>query len=148
MRLSDFEHGSIGAGPDAAREALAMVLATLAERGAACVIVEDELRSKCDPKPSLGGLLLTGFVDEKVIHWAPLVDGTEAALLALHRGSHGYPMNAFVVSVPPEDLELVDGSDLGVGIAEASIKSLAAVVVAAYDADSFLVWEPGGRSKT
>jgi hypothetical protein len=140
--LSDFEYGAIGTGPSHARKALASVLATLAERGAACVLVEDELRSRHHPKSSLDGLLLTAFVGEKMIHWASLRDGTEAAILTLHRGSHGYPMNAFVTSASPGEFGLIDGADLDGGIAETVMGSLVAVVVAAYDADSFLLWEP------
>jgi hypothetical protein len=142
VRLSDFEYGAIGSGPGAAREALAKVLATFAGRGAACVVVEDELHLKRHPKPSLDGLLLTAFVGEQVIHWAPLADGPGAAILTLHRGSHGYPLNAFVTSASEEELGLVDGADLDSDIAGAVAGSLVAVVVAAYDADSFLIWEP------
>jgi len=132
----------IGSGPGAARQALATVLATLAERGAACVVVEDELRSKRGPKANLGGLLLTAFAGEKVIHWAPLADDGEAATLTLHRGSHGYPTNAFVTSASPGELGLEDGADLDSDIADAVVGSLVAVIVAAYDADSYLIWEP------
>ena len=57
-------------GTRAAREALAKVLEGLAERGAACVVVEDEMSEKGDANPSWGGRLLTGFIGEKVIHWA------------------------------------------------------------------------------
>jgi hypothetical protein len=141
-QLADCEHGAIGAGPSAARAALATVLAALAERGAAGVVVEDELRSKGDPKPSVDGLLPTAFVGEKVIHWASLSDGTEAAILTLHRGSHGYPTNAFVTSASVDELGLVDGADLDHDVAGLVVASLAAVIVAAYDADSFLIWEP------
>jgi hypothetical protein len=141
-QLEDFESGAIGTGPSAALTALATVLTMLAELGSACVVVEDELRSKGDPKPDLDGLLLTGFVDEKVIHWASLSDGAEAALTSLSRGSHGYPTNAFVTLVAAEELGLVDGADLDHYVASAIVASLAAVIVAAYDADSFLIWEP------
>jgi hypothetical protein len=134
--------GLIAPGVGSLEEAVARVLATLAERGAACVIVEDELRLKRDPKPSLDGLLLTGFVDEKVIHWAPLVDGTEAALLTLHRGSHGYPTNAFVTSASVEELGLVDGADLEADIGDLVVESLVAVTVSAYDDETYLIWEP------
>ena len=125
-----------------ARAALAKVIATLAGRGAACVVVEDELRQRKDPKPSLDGLLLTAFVGERVIHWAGLEGGTDAAILTLHRGSHGYPLNAFVTSVSAEELGLVDGADLDARVGEAVVASLMAVIVAAYDAETFIIWEP------
>jgi len=140
VHLLDFRYGVIGSGPAAAREVLAEVLDTLTERGAACVVVEDELSLKRHPKPSLDGLLLTAFVGEQVLHWADLTDGAEGAILTLHRGSGKYPLNAFVTS--SERLGLVDGADLDSDIASAFVGSLVAVIVAAYDADSFLIWEP------
>lgn len=60
-----------------AREGMAPVLEKLAKHGATCVVVEDELSLKRDPKPSLDGLLLTAFVGEQVIHWARLEGGPE-----------------------------------------------------------------------
>jgi hypothetical protein len=122
--------------------ALAQVIETLAARGAACVVVEDCLSLKRDPKPSLDGLLLTAFVGERVIHWAGLDGGTDAAILTLHRGSGKYPLNAFVTSESAEALGLVDGADLDPGIAGPVVGSLLAVIVAAYDAETFIIWEP------
>ncbi len=122
--------------------ALAKVLETLTERGAACVVVEDCLRLRRDPKPSLDGLLLTAFVGEKVIHWAGLEGGTDAASLTLHRGSGKYPLNAFVTSAPAEELGLVDGADRDSDVAGRVVGSLLAVVVAAYDAETYIIWEP------
>lgn len=130
-------------GTRAARESLAKALEGLAERGAACVVVEDELRLKRDSKPGLDGLLLTGFVGEKVIHWANLAGGTDDATVAVHRGSGGYPTNAFVTSASAEELGLVDGADLGSDIAGPVVGSLLAVIVAAYDAETYIIWEPG-----
>jgi len=126
----------------AAREGLAKVLEGLAERGAACVVVEDELRLKRHPKPSLDGLLLTGFVSEKVVHWTNLSGGTDDAVVAVHRGAGGYPTNAFVTSASAEELGLVDGADLDSSIAGRVVGSLMAVVVAAYDAETYIIWEP------
>src|ERR1700684_3003490 len=125
-----------------AQAALATVLEGLAERGAACVVVEDCLSLRRDPKPSLDGLLLTAFVGERVIHWAGLEGGTDAVILTLHRGSGKYPLNAFVTSVSAEELGLVDGAGLDSGIAGRVVGSLMAVVVAAYDAETFIIWEP------
>jgi hypothetical protein len=134
------EGGVVTAG--GAQAALATVLKGLAERGATCVVVEDEMSLRRDPKPNLDGLLLTAFVGEQVIHWAGLEDGTDAAILTLHRGSFGYPTNAFVTSSSIEELGLVDGADLDPEIAGRVVGSLVAVIVAAYDAETFIVWEP------
>lgn len=134
--------GVIAAGVGSPREALAREFETLVERGAACVVVEDELSLKRDPRPSLDGLLLTGFVGEKVLHWAGLADSAEAAILTVDRGSHGYPTNAFVTSASAEELGLVDGADLNSDVAGAVMGSLLAVVVAAYDDETYIIWEP------
>jgi hypothetical protein len=125
-----------------ARAALAKVLEGLAERGAACLVVEDEANWKRYPKPSLDGLLKTAFVGEQVIHWATLEGGPEDAILVVHRGSGGYPTNAFVASASAEQLGLVDGADLDHDIASPVIGSLMAVVVAAYDDETYIIWEP------
>ncbi len=129
-------------GTGSPREALGRVLTTLAKRGAACVVVEDELSLKRDPKPGLDGLLLTAFVGEKVIHWADLANGADEAVVAINRGSGDYPTNAFVTSAPAKELGLMDGADLDSGIATAVIVSLVAVIVAAYDAETYIIWEP------
>jgi hypothetical protein len=129
-------------GTRAAREALAKVLEGLAERGAACVVVEDEMSEKGDANPSWGGRLLTGFIGEKVIHWANLAGGTDDAVVAVHRGSGDYPTNAFVTSAPAEELVLVDGADLDSDVADAVVASLVAVIVTAYDAETYIIWEP------
>jgi hypothetical protein len=137
------EGAVITTGTGSPREALARVLETLAERGASCVVVEDELRLKRHPKPSLDGLLLTGFVGEKVIHWAGLEGGAEDGRVAVDSGSGDYPTNAFVTSAPAEELGLVDGADLDpVAVAGTVVGSLMAVIVAAYDAETYIIWEP------
>jgi hypothetical protein len=142
-RLAKPSEGAvIGPGTGSPREALARVLETLAERGAACLVVEDELSLKRHPKPSLDGLLKTAFVGEQVIHWAGLEGGAEDAILMVHRGSHGYPTNAFVTSASEQQLGLVDGADLYHGIAGPVVGALVAVIVAAYDNETFLIWEP------
>jgi hypothetical protein len=125
-----------------AREGLAKVLEGLAERGAVCVLVEDEANWKRYPKPSLDGLLKTAFVGEQVIHWASLAGGADDAVVAVHRGSGGYPTNAFVTSTPAEELGLVDGADLNHDVAGPVVGSLMAVIATAYDNETFLIWEP------
>jgi hypothetical protein len=129
-------------GTRSARESLATVLEGLVERGAGCVVVEDEASLKRHPKPSLDGLLQTAFVGEQVIHWASLEDGAKDAITAVHRGSHGYPTNAFVTSAVAESLGLVDGADLDHDVAGPVVASLMAVIVAAYDNETYIIWEP------
>lgn len=129
-------------GTSAAREALTKVLKGFAKRGAACVVVEDDLSLKRDPNPDGKGLLLTGFLGEKVIHWANLAGGTDDAIVAVHRGAGGYPTNAFVTSASADELGLVDDGDLDDEIASRVVGSLVAVIVAAYDAETYIIWEP------
>jgi hypothetical protein len=129
-------------GTRSAREGLAAVLEGFADRGPACVVVEDELSLKRDPKPSLDGLLRTAFVGEQVIHWAALTKDTQDAIVVLHRGSGGYPTNSFVTAASAEDLGLVDDADLDPDIAGPIVDSLMAVIVAAYDNETYIIWEP------
>ncbi len=145
-RLAKPSEGAvITPGTGSAREALAGVLETLTERGAACVVVEDELSLRRHPKPSLDGLLLTGFIGEKVIHWAGLEGGAEDGRLAVDRGSGDYPTNAFVTSTSAGGLGLVDGADIDPDLADRVLGSLMAVIVAAYDAETYIIWEPSSR---
>jgi hypothetical protein len=125
-----------------AREGIVPVLEKLAKQGATCMVVEDDMRLKRHPKPSVDGLLQTAFVGEQVLHWARLESGTEGAITVLHRGSLGYPTNAFVTSAPAEVLGLVDGADLDSEIVGPIVGSLLAVVVAAYDNETYIIWEP------
>jgi hypothetical protein len=134
--------GVIVPGTGSPREALGRVLGRLAERGGACVVVEDALSLKRDPKPSLDGLLLTGFIGTKVIHWANLAGGADDAVVAVNRGSGNYPTNAFVTSASADELGLIDGADLDNDIAGPVVASLMAVIVAAYDAETYIIWEP------
>ncbi len=140
-RLATPRWGGV-AGSGGAQAALAKVLETLTEGGAGCVVVEDELSLRRHPKPSLDGLLLTAFVGEQVIHWAGLEGGPEDAILVVHRGSGGYPTNAFVTSASAEELGLIDGADLDPDIAGPVVGSLMAVIVAAYDDETYIIWEP------
>jgi hypothetical protein len=137
-----YDGAVITPGTGSPREALARVLTTLAERGGACTVVEDEMSEKGDANPSWGGRLLTGFVGEKVIHWAGFEGNVEDAIIAVDRGSGDYPTNAFVTSVSAQELGLVDGANLDHDIAGPVIGSLMAVIVAAYDAETYIIWEP------
>jgi hypothetical protein len=57
-------------------------------------------------------------------------------------GSGDYPTNAFVTSASAGELGLVDGADLDSRMADRVVGSLLAVVVAAYDAETYIIWEP------
>jgi hypothetical protein len=138
-RVANLKEGAV-IGTHSAQRALTRVLNGLAKRGAACVVMEDELRRKRDKDPTAGGLP-TAFIGERVFHWATLESGTKALIQLFDRGSHGYPLNAFVTFAKEDELGLVDGADLDADIANSVVRSLAALIVTAYDAETFLIWE-------
>lgn len=58
----------------------------------------------------------------------------------IDRGASGYPLNAFVITKSSSDLGLVDGGDAPERLSQEVAASLLAIVVAAFDAESFLIW--------
>lgn len=140
-RLADPRAGGVLRGASF-QAALGELVDALAERGGRCVVVEDEVRRSWDPDPSLGGLLATGVIGERVLHWADVVDSSDGGVQVLNRGSHGYPRNAFVTSVSGRELGLIDGENVDQDIGNAVAKSLCAVIVGIYDDETVLVWEP------
>lgn len=126
-----------------ASKALLAVLEAFAARGAKCLIVEDEVRRRKDPTRSAHGKLATAFVGERVIHWSSFADvSADSMLQVLRLGSHGYPLNAFVTSAAENELGLTIGADLDPNVGHAVINALMAVIVAAYDAETYMIWEP------
>jgi hypothetical protein len=77
-----------------------------------------------------------------VIHWADLAGDMEDAIVAVNRGSGGYPTNAFVTSASADELGLMDGADLDHDVGGVVVGSLVAVIVAAYDDETYIIWEP------
>ncbi|MDE3194007.1 MAG: hypothetical protein KGN00_09995 [Chloroflexota bacterium] len=121
--------------------ALAVVLAGMAGEGASCVVIEDDVQRRGDPSlPRFD--LPSAFLDDRVIHWRDLtVDSAKAAVVAVQRGASGYPLNAFVTTRSAASLGLVDGRQLDDGLLAAVESALMAVIVAVFDAESFLVWQ-------
>jgi hypothetical protein len=104
--------------------------------------VEDDLRRPGDPAISNGqaGLI---FLRDQVVHWCELAkDNVSEVGTFLRKGSSGFPLNAFVAQFPMRYLrhEGLSESELLATITD----SVVAVVVAAYDAESFLIWHPVG----
>lgn len=133
------EGGVMGA--QSAAACLSEVLKSLAARGAACVVVEDEARRRHDPNPTLDGTLHTAYAGDLPIHWSVMSGDMADAALVLQRGSGGYPLNGFVVTASERDLGLADAADLGQDLPNVVARSLVAVIVAAYDAETFMIWE-------
>jgi len=139
-RLARFEEGDV-AGTKEAREWLARILDGLAAAGAGCLIVEDDLTSSThlalhhDDIPS-------AFIGDRVVAWSGLSPGNGAAAVeaVMYVGS-GYPRNAFVVGRSPEQLGLADRRQAPEQFPGEVAKSLLAVIVAIFDAETYLVWE-------
>ena len=123
-------------------EALAALLAPAAAAGGRLLLIEDELSPPGDPVLADHGdrVFLCG---NDVYHWRPVTAALDAAALTELLGSatSGYPTNGFVVAADPA------GWGPFARLAEADLAALAAaneaVVVAAYDAEGLLWWEPG-----
>jgi hypothetical protein len=161
LNTGDFEHGSYSTFVDKATsvdalgdprkggvtsQAKAMrslvdVLDNLTGQEASTLIVEDNLHSPTDPAV-VGGVVPSAFVGDRVVSWANLeTDKTDAVEKAL-RVSDGYPLNAFVSRKSSSDLGLRNRIELSDAFAENVADSVVAVIVAAYDAESFVVWSP------
>lgn len=122
-----------------ARLCLARVLHQLAAYAAETVLVEDDLRRRRDPVASRSGLA-SGFIGDRLVHWGDVRSACNGAVHVIAQGASGYPLNGFVVSRSAPDLGLVDGQDAPEHLAHDVVSTLIAVVVAAFDAESFLLW--------
>jgi hypothetical protein len=143
--LSQFRRGGV---IDAASRAdadlqLTRMLDELARRGGSCVVIEDDGMMRHYPALSLPGVPPSAFIGDRVVHWAYL-QPVDEAIRTIYAGASGYPRNAFVVAKSCAELGLAEGQDLDEAFAGEVARSLVGVLVAAYDAESFLVWEPDG----
>lgn len=81
------------------------------------------------------------FVGNDVVHWSDLEPTLGAvATRAIRENAFGYPLNAFVVMQSSAQLGLVDGQPAPADFAKNVADSLLAVVVSAFDAESFMTW--------
>lgn len=126
---------------DLANAALAGILEDLMRQGAASVVVEDDVGRRGDPAidkrkaPS-------AFMGDRVICWSELDwpgSGT-VAVETIAEAASGYPRNAFVLSETAADLGVSAGRSLPADFAARAAASLTAVVVSAFDDESFLIW--------
>lgn len=117
--------------------ALAAWLEDIASRGAASVVIEDDVRRKRDPHVRNPA----AYLKDRVVHWHDL-DATDSSAAAqeVKRGAFGYPLNAFVVSKSVEDLGLVDEQDAPPDLPQQVTVSLMAIIVSAFDNTSFAMW--------
>jgi hypothetical protein len=131
-RLDDFDKG--GVVRTGALDALGWRLAAMRQRGASCLIGRGRLggmyRSRCDSD------VPSAFIEERVVCWADLEDHSNRNAAEMTPVSDGYPLNAFVVSMSASALGLADKKPLQKSFADEVARSLLAVVVAAFDAES------------
>jgi hypothetical protein len=84
----------------------------------------------------------SAFIGDGVVHWCELKPGIgTAGTEAIRESAFGYPLNAFVTTRSVSDLRLVDGQAVATGFADQVAASLLAIVVSAFDAESFLLWD-------
>ena len=131
----DFERsgGFVGS---AVETDLYAALDSLAALGARGLLVEDDSARRGDPVRR-GPL---AYVGDRVVRWCA-IDDTEQVSALLR--SSAYPLTAMVVSSDPVDLGCAQGHDLDV----ASVAgALIALIVAAFDAETYLVTLLAGRA--
>jgi hypothetical protein len=117
------------------------VLDDLAPRGARCVLIEDPFAKRSDPWLERFDDIVA-FIGDDVLSWCDLAaGGGRAAADKIARDSHGYPTNAFVVATACREFGLANREQAAEDLPDKAVESLLAVVVAAYDAESFLIWD-------
>jgi hypothetical protein len=138
--ITKFHEGGVVKG-SVADAALAPLLDDLTQSGAACVVVEDDVARRSDPFVARISIP-SAFFGDRVVHWCDLEPGSGAAAAKVIRSSaFGYPLNAFVATKSCADLGLINGRSLGGTLVSAVVGSLLAVIVSAFDNESFLVWD-------
>ena len=132
-------HGGVVSTTDAS-EALVSVLHELSADSEACLIVEDDLRRANDPV--MGTLPFPwALIDGGIVHWCDLsASSGEDITATIRRGASGYPLNAFVVLQPCRSFGFTPGGHFDSQLASEVASTVAAIVVSAFDAESFLVW--------
>jgi len=105
-----------------------------------CLLIENDLLGRADPvaEDHPGPC---AFIGERVVHWCDL--GPElgtAGVEAIRDGSSGYPLNAFLVSRSSKELGLIDRQVAPFDLGQRVAGSLEAIIVSAFDAESFLIW--------
>jgi hypothetical protein len=140
-KLANFEHGWVIKGGEAGAW-LSQVLDELALHGASCVIVEDDLSRPTDPA-IIASEIPCALIEDRILCWSDLSPGNGAT--AVKRTGYigsGYPRNAFVVSRSAAELGLADRQQVPETFLRQVTDSLMAVIVAIFDAESYLVWTP------
>lgn len=141
LRRANFAEGGV-ARADESRVALARYLDDLPGGRTSCLIVEDDLRRRADPLVESRPGSYISFIGDRIVHWCNRGQEIDPECTdVMKRGASGYPLNAFVSTMSAVDFGLVDGQDAPKGFAIEVAESLLAVIVSAFDAESFMVWD-------
>jgi hypothetical protein len=117
---------------------LADVIEDLTSAGGACLVVEDNIHGVDDPPGPFGS---RSFLEDTIIDWIDLAGATgEDAVNVMGTSSTGYPLNAFVSTVPSHKLGLVHGKTAPARLGLAIKESLLAIIVSAFDGESYVFW--------
>ena len=108
---------------------------SFAAAGVRTLVVEDDLARRGDPGVGLD----VAFVGDRVVRWANIGVGVDAAVQLLRAGASGYPLNAFACWPPSTELGLKAGVILGESRQTALVDSTSAVITSVYDAETYLV---------
>lgn len=111
------------------------LLGSFAAAGVRTLVVEDDLARRGDPGVGLD----VAFIGDRVVRWADLGVGANAAVQLLRAGASGYPLNAFACWRPSAELGLKAGVILGESQQAALVDSTSAVITSVYDAETYLV---------
>jgi hypothetical protein len=134
----NYSHGGV-LSQRLARECLAQTLEGKGFENVKAVLVEDDMTRKRDPTVSREGEP-AAFIGERVLHWCDSAVDSSRIAEAITRGASGYPTNAFLLARSSTDLGLVDRQDAPKSLAHEVVSSLVAIVVSAFDDESFLIW--------
>lgn len=140
-RAAALATGGLGSVLDTA-DALDVVLAEIAGAAPGTLVVEDAYALPSDDWVGARHHPTVAVAGDVVVHWLALPAPGEAGRFLTRKGG-GYPTNAVVVARPPAALGLSPMAEVP-GLADAVAGAVLAVVVAAYDAESVVVWTPGG----
>lgn len=119
---------SFGISPPTTSPGLSLLFGALNSEGLQSLLVEDDLRRKGD-----GGVSPTALFDGERVFLAGSLK-SPAASISMVRSASGYPLNAFVSRTV-----LIVGHDNEIGDVSTFRANVGAVLVSAFDAESYLV---------
>src|SRR5262249_39052674 len=103
-----------------------------AASGGLLLLVEDDVADRSDP--GLRGRY--GYVGDVVMRWTNLAHSSAVELL--RQGASGYPLNAYLLTRPGQQLGLDEGRDIVGPALEAIIRATCCVIVSSHDAETYV----------